>query len=64
MKVSFDVLNPASGEVVATLPDTTVDDIEIIIAQSHVTQPEWSARAAEERGEILDRWHLLVMDNS
>lgn len=52
---TFDTLNPATGEVLATVQAATQDDIERAVASAHEGQQVWAAMTAVERGRILRR---------
>jgi succinate-semialdehyde dehydrogenase/glutarate-semialdehyde dehydrogenase len=50
---SFDVTNPATGEVVATLPDGGRQDMEKAIDGASAVQAEWGATTAAYRAGIM-----------
>ncbi|WP_231639084.1 betaine-aldehyde dehydrogenase [Sphingomonas profundi] len=57
-------VNPATGAVIATLPVTTLDELETRIARAKAGQAEWAALAPVERGRVLRRAaDLLRADN-
>jgi len=52
----FDVFNPATGEVIATAPDSTQADVDAAVAAARRTFDEgrwWPGTTARERGRIL-----------
>lgn len=51
----FDVLDPANGELIATVPDASPEDGVAILERAAAAQAEWAAVPAWERGEILRR---------
>ncbi|MDF0544738.1 NAD-dependent succinate-semialdehyde dehydrogenase [Sphingobium sp. H39-3-25] len=55
------VLDPATGEVIGTVPDCDGEDTRRAIAAADAALPAWRATAAGERSEILERWHALVL---
>jgi acyl-CoA reductase-like NAD-dependent aldehyde dehydrogenase len=59
-----EVINPATGEVVGTVPDLTPDEIREVVAKARAAQPGWEALGFEGRGRILLRAQKWVMDNS
>ncbi|TIY07265.1 MAG: aldehyde dehydrogenase family protein, partial [Mesorhizobium sp.] len=63
-KLTFDVLNPSSGEVLASLPDMGVAETRAAIDRAYVAQPGWAALTARERSDVLWRWHQLIMDHA
>ena len=52
---SFTTLNPATGEVLATIKVTTAAEIDTAVGAAHVAQRAWAARTGAERGRILRR---------
>ncbi|RVD45652.1 NAD-dependent succinate-semialdehyde dehydrogenase [Mesorhizobium sp. M4B.F.Ca.ET.019.03.1.1] len=61
---TFDVLNPATGEVLASLPDMGAAETRDAITAAHAAQPAWAARPAKERAAILRKWHELMVANA
>jgi succinate-semialdehyde dehydrogenase / glutarate-semialdehyde dehydrogenase len=51
----FDVTNPATGEVVGSVPDAVQTDIEAAIDAAAAALEPWKSLAAIERGRILRR---------
>lgn len=60
----FDVTNPATGEVIAQLPDLDDAATERAIVAAVSAQREWAARTAKDRSRLLRRWYDLVMENA
>jgi succinate-semialdehyde dehydrogenase/glutarate-semialdehyde dehydrogenase len=58
---TFDVLNPATGEVLASLPDMGAAETREAIDAAYAAQPAWAARPAKERAGILRKWHDLMV---
>ena len=52
---TFDVINPATGEVLASLPDMGAAETTAAIDAAYAAQAAWAARPAKERSAILDR---------
>jgi succinate-semialdehyde dehydrogenase/glutarate-semialdehyde dehydrogenase len=50
---TFDVLNPADGEVLTTVADASADDAIAALDAAAGAQSEWAATPARKRGEIL-----------
>lgn len=46
---TFDVLNPATEEVIASVPDATPEDLDAAIAAARAAFPGWSATPIAER---------------
>ncbi|QWA11783.1 NAD-dependent succinate-semialdehyde dehydrogenase [Sodalis ligni] len=62
-KETFDVLNPATGEVIANVAKSGKTETEAAIAAAAAAFPAWRAKTAKERSEILYRWYNLIMEN-
>src|SRR3954447_4503022 len=58
---TFDVENPATGEVIATCPDLGAEDIAAMARRGREVQPAWEALGFEGRGRILTRMQKWVM---
>ena len=61
---TFDVVNPASGEVLAALPDMGVAEATAAIDAAYAAQPAWAARPAKERSAILRKWFDLMVTHA
>ncbi|UWU28136.1 NAD-dependent succinate-semialdehyde dehydrogenase [Rhizobium sp. WSM1274] len=61
---TFDVLNPANGELLASLPDMGAAETRTAIDAAHAAQPAWAARTAKERSAILRKWFDLMVANA
>lgn len=59
----FDVINPATGEVVGQAAVGGKSDIVQAIAASDAAFPAWAAKPAAERARILRRLHQLFLDH-
>ena len=60
---SFEVLNPATGQLITQVPDMDEADTRLAIAAAHNAQPAWAALTAKERGSRLHAWFELIMAN-
>lgn len=60
----FDVINPATGGVIASLPDLGQGDVLAAIDAAHAAQREWAGRTGKERAAILRALHDLVCTNA
>ncbi|MFP1645098.1 NAD-dependent succinate-semialdehyde dehydrogenase [Pontitalea aquivivens] len=58
---TFDVINPATGETIATLPDMGAAETAEAIAAAHAAQGEWAARTGKERAAVLRRLYDLMV---
>jgi succinate-semialdehyde dehydrogenase/glutarate-semialdehyde dehydrogenase len=61
---TFDVENPATGEVIATVPEATREDMERAIDRAAGAQPAWGDRPAVERARILRDAAMLMLEES
>jgi len=60
---TFDVLNPATGEVIATLNDGGVESVKKAIDSAHEALNPWKKKTAKERSTILEKWHDLILEH-
>ena len=60
---TVDVVNPATGEIVSTIPDCSSADTRAAIDSAAAALPGWRARTAGERSVLLERWNALILDN-
>ena len=50
---SHDVINPATGDVVAQMALATAADVDVAVASARAAQPGWSAATPAERSAVL-----------
>jgi len=64
--VSTDIAveNPATGEIVGTVPDLGADMVAEMAARGRAAQPEWQAYGFDGRARVLLRAQKWVMDNA
>jgi len=60
---TIDVTNPATGEVLGTIPKMGTDETRRAIEAANAAWPAWRAKTAKERATILRRWFELMMEN-
>ncbi|NLR72296.1 NAD-dependent succinate-semialdehyde dehydrogenase [Novosphingobium sp. ERN07] len=60
---TLDVTNPATGNVIGTVPDCGAEEADAAIAAAQAAWPEWRRRTANERAALLEAWHALVLAN-
>jgi acyl-CoA reductase-like NAD-dependent aldehyde dehydrogenase len=58
------VENPATGEVIRTIPATAAAEVATLVARGRAAQPAWEQLGFEGRGRILRRAQKWVTDNS
>jgi succinate-semialdehyde dehydrogenase/glutarate-semialdehyde dehydrogenase len=61
---TFDVLNPATGEKLATLPEMGASETSSAIEAAYRAQPLWAARPAKDRSVLLRKWFDLIVANA
>jgi 1-pyrroline dehydrogenase len=52
---TMDVIAPATGEVIATVPSCSAEDVDRAVAVAKAAWPEWSERTPKDRSELLHR---------
>jgi len=60
---TIEVTNPASGEVLGTIPKVGADETRRAIDAANAAYPAWRAKTAKERASILRKWFDLMMEN-
>jgi succinate-semialdehyde dehydrogenase/glutarate-semialdehyde dehydrogenase len=60
---TFEVLNPATGDVLAEVPRCGAAETRRAIVAAQAAQPEWRAKTAKLRAHVLRRWHDLLLEN-
>lgn len=61
---TFDVINPARGDTIATVANLSREQISAAIDIAYEAQKEWAKKTGKERATILRRWFELIMENS
>jgi succinate-semialdehyde dehydrogenase/glutarate-semialdehyde dehydrogenase len=61
---SFDVINPANGERIATIADGGIVITEKAIAAAHKAFEPWSKKTAKFRSAILEKFNDLILENT
>jgi aminobutyraldehyde dehydrogenase len=52
---TMDVIAPATGEVIAAVPQCSSEDVDRAVAAAKQAWPEWSEKTPKERSELLHR---------
>jgi len=60
---TFPVDNPATGEVLAHVPDLGVDETRRAIQAAEAAFAAWRAKPAKERAAVMRKWFELIMAN-
>ncbi|MDT0203029.1 NAD-dependent succinate-semialdehyde dehydrogenase [Nocardioides sp. AE5] len=61
---TFDVLDPADGSVIGSVPDASVEDAHAALDRAVAAQVGWAATPPRERGEILRRAFEMVTERA
>ncbi|GAB7107199.1 aldehyde dehydrogenase family protein [Streptomyces phaeofaciens JCM 4814] len=56
----LDVLNPATGEVIATVPGAVEQDVDAAVHRARRAQRAWAAAAPADRARLLRRFAVVV----
>ena len=59
----IDVTNPATGELIGTVPNAGAAETRRAIEAASRAFPAWAAKTAKERAAILRRWNDLMLAN-
>lgn len=62
-KQTQEVLNPATGEVIGTVPMMGSDETRRAIEAADSAQSMWAKKTGKERSTVLRRWHTLIAEN-
>ena len=61
---TFNVTNPARGDVIAKVADLDRAMCAAAIEKARVAQKDWAKRTAKDRANILRAWYNLMMENA
>lgn len=62
-RATIDIVNPATGRVVDTVPAATLEDLDRAISLAVVGQKEWDAVPLHEKMRILEKYACLVEEH-
>ena len=60
----LDVVNPATGEVVARVAQASADEVRATVARARAAQPAWDALGFDGRAKVLRRAQKWTIDNT
>jgi succinate-semialdehyde dehydrogenase/glutarate-semialdehyde dehydrogenase len=60
---TINVTDPATGEVLGTVPNMGADETRRAIEAANAAWPAWRAKTGKERAAILRKWYELMMAN-
>jgi aldehyde dehydrogenase (NAD+) len=61
---TIDVIDPASGEVMAAVPRGTAYDVDQAVTAAEAAYPAWRDTKSTTRGDLLHRWAQLVDEHT
>jgi succinate-semialdehyde dehydrogenase/glutarate-semialdehyde dehydrogenase len=61
---TFEVKNPARGDVIAVVPDMGLAETKRAIEAARLAQKPWAAKTGKERSAILRKWNDLMVENA
>lgn len=56
----IEVTNPANGELIASVPSLSAEEVREAIEAAEKAQKPWAARTGKERSAVLRRWFELL----
>lgn len=62
-KATISVRNPATGELLGTVPNMGASETRRAIDFANAALPAWRSKTAKERARILRNWYDLIMKN-
>lgn len=62
-KATFDVTNPADGQLLGSVPTMGVVETRRAIEAAHAALPAWRGRLAKERANLMRKWFDLIVAN-
>ncbi|MEL7203756.1 MAG: aldehyde dehydrogenase family protein, partial [Pseudomonadota bacterium] len=61
---TFEVLNPARGDVIANIADMSRAQVAKSISAAEAAQKDWAAWTGKERATVLRKWYELMLENA
>lgn len=62
LRKQIEVINPATGECIATVPSFSAEDVQQATGKAAEAFPAWRERLAGERATVLRRWAALIKE--
>ena len=63
-EATFDVIDPATGRVIGTMPEMTAGDTELAIQSAARCLDKLRYMSSHDRSTILHRWYELMIENA
>ncbi|HIB17922.1 MAG: NAD-dependent succinate-semialdehyde dehydrogenase [Alphaproteobacteria bacterium] len=61
---TMEVLNPANGETIGTMPNAGAEETRRAIEAADAAWPAWRKHTAKERATVIRAWHDLILANA
>jgi 1-pyrroline dehydrogenase len=61
---ALDVINPATGEAIAQVPNMSADEVDATVEKAKAVLPEWLDATPKERSELLLKLAAVIDDNA
>jgi aminobutyraldehyde dehydrogenase len=61
---TIDVINPATAETIAAVPNMTADEVDAVVERAKQALPEWLDATPKERSELLHKLAQILEDNA
>jgi aminobutyraldehyde dehydrogenase len=61
---ALDVLNPATGEVIDSVPNMSAEEVDEVVERAKKALPEWLDATPKERSELLHKLADVIEDNA
>lgn len=61
---TFDVIDPATGQKIAAVPDLGVDEVNLAITAAYRAQKPWAKLTAKDRASSLRNFYDLIVANA
>jgi len=59
----FDVFNPATGKIIASVEDAGVNEVATAVDAAKSAMPNWVSVPAKQKSVILKKWATLIIEN-
>jgi len=56
----IEVYNPSTGELVGSVPNGGEKEAKLAADSAYEAFPDWAAKTALERSQLLIKWHQLI----
>ena len=64
IEATLDVLNPATGDSIGSVPNMSADEVDAVVEKAKATLPEWLDATPGERAELLLKLADVILDNA